>query len=286
MALDAAAKRALRTRLLIGPSLVALLVAVFFGDRYWADGYASACLLFVIAMVSLFEYVTMMRQAGFPIGRRVLLAAGLLLHASPFFFDSWERLDSELYPAILVTCGLLLVSSLRALTRTRMERGLEELGSNLLGFVLVSWPLFFAQGLALRSVDALFWAVLVAKSGDIGGYFVGIAIGKRKLIPHISPGKSVEGCVGSLVFACIVAVLLAPALLTPVVDLPWLALLGIGALINLSAQLGDLVESLLKRRCGVKDSSKLLPEHGGMLDLVDSLLFSLPAFFFVIIRVT
>lgn len=287
MALDVAAKRALRTRLIIGPTLVGILVGVFFVDRVGgAGGLASAGLLYAIALVSLWEYVTMMRGAGFPVGRRLVLAAGAILHAFPFFFTSWDRLDSELYPVILVTCGLLLVGSVRAMTRSKMEKGLEELGANLLGLVLIAWPLFFAQGLALRSVDALFWAVLVAKSGDIGGYFVGIAIGRRKFIPHVSPGKSLEGCIGSLLFACIVAVLLAPPLLDRLVPLAWPALVLLGALVNLTAQLGDLVESLLKRRCGVKDSSKLLPEHGGMLDLVDSLLFSLPAFFFVIVRIT
>lgn len=286
MALDDASKRALRTRLLIGPTLVLVLVGVFFADRMYSGGLASAALLYGIALVSLYEYVVMMRGAGFLVGRRLLLAAGVVLHAMPFFFDSWHQLDSELYPVILVTCGLLLVGSLRALMRTRMAKGLEELGANLLGFVLIAWPLFFAQGLALRSVEALFWAVLVAKSGDIGGYFVGISIGRRKFIPHVSPGKSLEGCIGSLVFACIVGFLLAPTLLEPLVVLPWYGIVALGALVNFTAQLGDLVESLLKRRCGVKDSSGLLPEHGGMLDLVDSMLFSLPAFFFVIVRIT
>ncbi len=286
MALDAAGRRALRTRLIIGPTLVALLVTVFVLDRSQTQGRAAAGLLFAIALVSVFEYVTMMRGAGFPVGRRLLLFAAVVLHALPFFFDSWHELDTELYPLVIVTSLLLCFGSVRALTRTRMARGLEELGANLLGFVLVAWPLYFAQGLALRSIDALFWAVVVAKSGDIGGYFVGIAIGRRKFIPHVSPGKSLEGCIGSLVFACIVGVLVAPPLLHRLVVLDVSTLILLAALVNLTAQLGDLVESLLKRRCGVKDSSRLLPEHGGMLDLVDSLLFSLPAFFFVIVRIT
>ncbi|MCA8970223.1 MAG: phosphatidate cytidylyltransferase [Planctomycetes bacterium] len=286
MALDTAGKRALRTRLIIGPTLIAVIATVFVLDRSVTHGRAAAGLLYAIAMISMFEYVTMMRGAGFPVGRRLSMFAALVLHAMPFFFDSWSQLDTELYPVVIVTLSLLGVGSVRALTRTRMARGLEELGANLLGFVLIAWPLFFAQGLALRNVDALFWAVVVAKCGDIGGYFVGIAIGRRKFIPHVSPGKSLEGCIGSLVFACIVGALLAPMLLHRMTGLDTILVIGLSAVVNLMAQLGDLVESLLKRRCGVKDSSHMLPEHGGMLDLVDSLLFALPAFFFVIVRIT
>jgi phosphatidate cytidylyltransferase len=282
MAID---RRALRTRLTIGPILLLTLLGIYLLDSHVTRGRVAAAVVALLGMVGLFEYVRMMRGAGFPIGRKVLLGAGAILHAMPFFFDSWGDLDAELYPPVLITVGLVFVLSVRALARTRMHQGLEEVGSTLLGFVLLSWPLFFTQGLGLRSVPALFFAVLVAKSGDIGGYFAGILLGRKKLIPHVSPGKSVEGALGSLIFAAIVAILLRPLLAQAVSVTLWVTV-GLGVLINVTSQLGDLVESLLKRRCGVKDSSQMLPQHGGVLDLVDSLLFSVPAFFFVLVRLT
>ena len=285
MTLDQAGKKALLTRLMIGPALIAIVVGVYALDQRFTDGGASAAVVGVLAMLGLYEYVTMMRGAGFPIARRISLTAALTLHAMPAFISTWGVVDTELYPPVLLTVALVFVLSVRALGRTKMEQGLEEIGSTLLGFVLVSWPLYLAQGLALRSTSALFYAILVAKSGDIGGYFAGISFGSKKLIPHVSPGKSVEGAVGSLVVSCLVAALLAAPLL-PTGTLSLVGAVLVGVMINVTTQLGDLVESLLKRRCGVKDSSNLLPVHGGVLDLVDSLLFSIPAFFFVFVRLT
>ena len=286
MALDAAGRRALRTRLLVGPTLILAIVGVYILDRRVTNGTASAALLLLMGIGGLLEYVAMMRGAGFPVGRSFLVGAGTLLLSMPFFFDSWGQLDSELYPAVLLTLGLVFVMSCRALARSRMEKGLEEAGSTVLGFVLFAWPIFLAQGLALRFLPALLFVVLVAKGGDIFGYFAGISFGRRKLIPHVSPGKSIEGAIGSLVGSCALSALLCGPLLSKELTLGVPAALGIGVMINLTTQLGDLVESLLKRRCGVKDSSTLLPVHGGVLDLIDSLLFSVPAFFFVYIRLT
>jgi phosphatidate cytidylyltransferase len=113
-----------------------------------------------------------------------------------------------------------------------------------------------------------------------------MALGKRKLIPHVSPGKTVAGAVGSLLLSCLVAVLLRRPLLDAAVRVDVAVALLLGVLINVTSQLGDLVESLLKRRCHVKDSGRVLPEHGGVLDLIDSFLFSVPAFFFVLVRLT
>ena len=99
-------------------------------------------------------------------------------------------------------------------------------------------------------------------------------------------GKTVEGACGSMAASCAIAAGLR-SLLTPAeAGLGLTASLGIGIMLNLAAQIGDLVESLLKRSCGVKDSSNLLPAHGGILDLVDSLLFAFPAYFLLLVSLT
>jgi phosphatidate cytidylyltransferase len=124
----------------------------------------------------------------------------------------------------------------------------------------------------------LIFPLVVTWASDIGAYFTGRAIGGRKLIPSVSPGKTVAGAIGGLVASMLVAYLYARAVLVPVANLgftPWGAL-TFGAVISVAAQCGDLFESLLKREGGVKDSSRIIPGHGGILDRFDSLIFVLP----------
>ncbi|MEO7713242.1 MAG: phosphatidate cytidylyltransferase [Gemmatimonadaceae bacterium] len=124
----------------------------------------------------------------------------------------------------------------------------------------------------------LIFPLVITWASDIGAYFTGRLIGGRKLIPSVSPGKTVAGAVGGLLASMLVSWLYARAVLVPVASLgftPWGAVL-FGALISMAAQIGDLFESLIKREGGVKDSSRIIPGHGGVLDRLDSLLFVLP----------
>ncbi|MDO8439471.1 MAG: phosphatidate cytidylyltransferase, partial [Telluria sp.] len=140
--------------------------------------------------------------------------------------------------------------------------------------------MFFKQSAVyLLSVLALVWIA------DIGAYFSGKAFGKRKLAPSISPGKSWEGAIGGgiavLLISSLVILFGQPWLLdTFVVRLQaawgWAATLAILAVISAASVVGDLFESQLKRRAGVKDSSNLLPGHGGVLDRIDALIPVLP----------
>jgi phosphatidate cytidylyltransferase len=117
-------------------------------------------------------------------------------------------------------------------------------------------------------------------ASDIGAYAVGRAIGRHKLIPSVSPGKTVEGALGGLIASMVLAWAYVQFVLRPAAHLgfKWspLGVLVFGAAMSVAAQLGDLAESLLKREAGVKDSSTLLPGHGGILDRCDSLFFVLP----------
>jgi len=114
----------------------------------------------------------------------------------------------------------------------------------------------------------------VVKSTDIGAYFTGSAIGRRKLIPWLSPGKSWEGLIGGLVTAAGVSILIAH--FTGIGISVWQAGL-FGVVIGLAGQFGDLCESLFKRSARLKDSSSMVPEFGGILDIIDSPLIAAPA---------
>lgn len=114
---------------------------------------------------------------------------------------------------------------------------------------------------------------------DVGAYLIGRAFGKKKLMPSVSPGKTIVGSLAGLIFAVIGAWLYVEYVLEPYAQLSMrpMAVLAFGVLISVAAQTGDLAESLLKREAGVKNSSGLIPGHGGILDRIDSLLFALPA---------
>jgi phosphatidate cytidylyltransferase len=126
--------------------------------------------------------------------------------------------------------------------------------------------------------------ILLTWASDIGAYFVGRALGKRKLIPSVSPGKTVAGAVGGLLASVLVAWLYVAYVLRPYgqLGLTPLGIVAFGVVVSVAAQIGDLFESLLKREANVKDSSRLLPGHGGILDRFDSLFFVLPVAYLLV----
>jgi phosphatidate cytidylyltransferase len=128
--------------------------------------------------------------------------------------------------------------------------------------------------------------LLVTWASDIGAYFAGRAFGKRKLIPNVSPGKTVAGAVGGLLLSIVVCWAYAQWVLRPVALLGMTTVNAIlfGTLISIAAQIGDLAESLIKRDTGVKDSSHIIPGHGGVLDRFDSLLYVMPVAWLLLTR--
>ena len=132
----------------------------------------------------------------------------------------------------------------------------------------------------------VFFPIALTWVSDSGAYFVGRALGKRKLMPRVSPGKTVAGAVGGIVATMIGAWVYNDFVLRPVAQLalaPWTALL-FGAVISIVGQVGDLVESLFKREAGVKDSSSFFSAHGGVLDRLDSLYFAIPVAYLILSR--
>ena len=190
--------------------------------------------------------------------------------------------------AVPSAAGALLVLALFsvAVWRRAGERPMSAVGSTLFGIAYAGGMLSFgyllrnhrfvvdaAGGLALVGLPLLLtWAT------DTGGFAFGKMIGGAKLMPVISPGKTIAGAVGGLGLAIVVAVLYVPYVLRPASHLSFTAIgtVVFATVISVTAQVGDLAESLLKREAGVKDSSHLIPGHGGALDRLDSLLFVLP----------
>lgn len=126
------------------------------------------------------------------------------------------------------------------------------------------------------SLYIVFFALLIVWATDIGAYFVGKGIGKNKLIPSVSPNKTIEGSIGGIVSAVIVALLMWVFFRHQLPAIGFVKLIVFSVIFSIVGQIGDLVESAIKRYYGVKDSGKLLPGHGGVLDRFDNLIFVFP----------
>ena len=273
-------------------SLVAIPVAL---GAIWYGDWALAALLAVAAALAANEFFGIARAAGLqPFAGAGAAAAGivpLLLHG--------RRLG--LFAGDLATLSLVALLALFAGAIWRRWPGGRPLGAvAVTAFGVAYTGATLGYGYLLRyhpyAVGRTAGAALLALpliltwTSDIGAYFVGRALGRRKLIPAVSPGKTVAGAVGALVLCMVVAwayqrwVLVPQATLAMRPLVPMLAASGavlFGAIISVAAQLGDLAESLIKRESGVKDSSHLLPGHGGVLDRLDSLFFVLPVAYLV-----
>jgi phosphatidate cytidylyltransferase len=125
-----------------------------------------------------------------------------------------------------------------------------------------------------RSTAALLLAIFVPKCGDIGAYFTGRLLGRHRMAPTLSPKKTWEGASGGVVASVLAAI--GINCLGPLVRGGWVAAAALGAAVGIAGIYGDLAESLIKRDCGQKDASQVMPGFGGVLDVVDSILFAAP----------
>jgi len=275
----------LRLRVL---SAVALIPVVLF--VVGLGGVWLALLVALAAGIALDEAYHLFSVAGHrPVRWAGFLGAFLLILAATFL-PLGEGIGAAAAGAVLVTLiGQLL----------RRDRGgaLTDWALTLAGALYVAWCL--AHFLLLRQMGQPdfappFWEALgapVLGAGawwvyatflmvwlcDTAAYFVGMYWGRHKMAPYVSPKKSWEGAAAGFVVSIGVAVGLVPLLGLPL-SYAWAALLG--ALVGVVGQVGDLAESLLKRQAGVKDSGRLIPGHGGMLDRADSLLFVVPVVYY------
>jgi phosphatidate cytidylyltransferase len=243
--------------------------------------------MLVLLLVGWMEYGDLVKQAGYSTLHRTGLAAVSLLMLHWWLIHFVDRLGprasgpaawQSTATALLYFLPVFIVMIVFAgqMLRSRLTQPFERLGTTLLG---VMWlGLGGAALLALRiefgtAVLVIFLAA--AKFTDIGAYFTGSFIGKHKMIPWLSPGKSWEGLVGGLATAAGISVLLAWLLLEGDQPPVWMWAI-FGPVVGLAGQFGDLCESLLKRAAGAKDSGALVPEFGGVLDMLDSVLLSAP----------
>lgn len=236
-------------------------------------GVPYALMIALILSLAAWEYVRLFK-AGDIQPASVLVVLGTLALVISRFINGWDNTDWLLSLFVLVSMAYHLVA---------FERGRDQAGSDfgvtLAGILYFGW--IGAYLISLRELpEGQWWVLMVLPAvwlADSGAYFIGRAIGKHKMSPRLSPKKSWEGYLGGVLFGALGTALLAMLLSLwtgPVSDITPLRGAIMGLIIAILTPLGDLGESMIKRQVGVKDSSNLLPGHGGAFDRIDSWLWA------------
>jgi phosphatidate cytidylyltransferase len=242
------------------------LFLVYAGRELFAGG------IFVLCALTLREFLRMALPGERRAENTMVVIAGVFCSVGLVYFDSDHKLLSLVLPLLFIC--LLYLFLFRDLRRVGAELALSCLG-------LLYVPLLLSHAALLRGLsEGRSWiamVLLIVMTSDTLAYFIGRACGRHRLYEAVSPNKTIEGALGGLVGGVLGALLCEELLLAA---LCWadVMLLGIG--IGIASQFGDLVESLLKRSFGVKDSGTLIPGHGGLLDRLDSLLFAFPVTYY------
>jgi phosphatidate cytidylyltransferase len=273
-----------RTRVTVGVVLSAVFVVLLALDSLLAGGPVFYGVVGLLVAASLHEFGALAERGGHRPRTlaAVVLAVVLVIVQHLVLTGRWALLRGEAegglavfyaFAGLAAAIAFLLLAVDHLLWRPP-ERYLSDLAVTVLGF-LYAWFLG-AHVLALRSWGtACVVACLAAtKLGDVAAYFTGTFCGRHKLAPRLSPKKTIEGALGGTVGSVVSSVLAALVLLPPPLAVGFWCAFGLA--VGLAAQVGDLVESGVKRSVGAKDSNTLLPTFGGVLDVVDSVLFGAP----------
>lgn len=274
-------------RLISAIAMWAIALCVIF------SGNEIAFLLLIgsLGMAGLWEYFQMLERSG----TRCFTAFGMICGAASFvgsFLALRTNSQTEAYDFenIVLLVFLFGVIARQMFRPTGKHAPLESMAYTLFGLLYVAWLFNFLtkivyviprtpQGATLGQFYVLY-LVVVTKFSDMGAYLVGSRIGRHQMMPHISPSKTWEGFCGSLLFAMAASCLLIFVMPNHLTWLNYFHGTILGLLIGVAAVVGDLGESIVKRSAGVKDSGAALPGIGGVLDLIDSLLFTAPILFF------
>ncbi len=261
-----------------------VLTALFSSNRLVSD-YVFLAVMLLLAFAGLAEFYGLVERRNLACFKFWGLLGGMLLMVGTFL-NLTGRIGTSGSPArvndfetsflILFVLGLCL----RQFFSRSNTAGILAISTTLFGLMYVPWLLNFVQKINFFPNEEgrfyLLYFILITKLSDTGAYVVGSLIGRHKMIPRVSPGKTWEGFVGALVVSMGASVVFAHFLQGHMPGLKPVHAVILGLLLGLSAVVGDLIESIFKREAGVKDSGKFLPGIGGVLDLLDSLLFNAP----------
>jgi len=260
-----------------------VLLLVFMGPRWqWLFTLAVAG----VAALAAWEYIGLAQQGGFKPPRIAVLVAIVSLFVARLLADTFTWLHQTEAVFGILALGLLIYCTFqRPVEHVMADSSASIFALLYIGFTLLALPTLHEEANGPSLVTFL---LCVVWAGDIAALYIGRALGRHKLAPTLSPNKTWEGAVGSLLGSLVVTCgLLGLAKLLEQWNSARLSYpediwywLGLAVVVNVAAQVGDLVESALKRSVGVKDSGTLLPGHGGVLDRIDALLLAAPALWY------
>lgn len=292
------------TRVLTALVLIPIVLAIVLLTPTWAVAIAVA----FITILALREYFSLGEAIGHRAYRLWTVFCSLLLifqywralrpfvlatlvttpqlEALPntvFHQSGYSRIATLTSPTLLFFLFVIGLAVLTLCTRRPLVESLPAAGISSSALLLVAFPFSFAirlHGIPTYGPRLLLFALAVTWAADTTAYFVGRAIGKHPLAPHISPKKTWEGSIGGLVGSLLIA--WAARFFIPIAIPHLLAMATLG---NVAGQIGDLLESAYKRSAGVKDSGAMLPGHGGVLDRIDAQILCIPVIWYYLVLV-
>ncbi|KGX88175.1 phosphatidate cytidylyltransferase [Pontibacillus litoralis] len=242
--------------------LMGIVMAIIFLIPFYIGGDVFTYFSLILALMVFYEYSTIINIRRF--GTKFFVGAiGVILLFSPLLFE--KNADFQI--------SSLLALVVFFITATVFNKGfsIEKAGTVLIGVLYFGFGFSsMAEAHIEKGLAWTFVVILTIWATDSGAYFIGKKFGKRKLAKTISPNKTIEGSLGGMMTAIAIALLLQLSLNAYE---NYLEAISITLLVSIAAQIGDLVESGLKRHYGVKDSGKILPGHGGVMDRMDSWIF-------------
>ena len=256
-----------------------LFVAILVGAIMW-NKLAVASLFFIISLIGLNEFFALMIKNGFNPKKSITTIIGAVI----YFIISLYSFDQYSFKFLLFIFPLLVLLVVIEIFR-KNETPISNIAFSIMGILYVVIPFsilnFFAYESTYSEVINIedgqhnYWLLLgffmLQWSNDTGAYLIGSSLGKHKMTPEISPNKTWEGAIGGFVMSLLVAFVISYFTYSSL--LHWLA---ISTIVVIFGTIGDLTESRIKRTCGVKDSGRIMPGHGGILDRFDGVLFSAP----------
>ena len=291
-------ERALRNRLTFGPLMLAALFGLLWLDhlvQQWTVGWVPGqlgraglagvgllVLLLIVLPIATVELASLFSAEKLEPYRLIALvgSGSLVVHAFLTQFRRFEDVAASTLAFIIVF--VMLLAALRRAWRKETQEAIAHMAGTVLATMYLGGLGWFLMALRVKQSEhengfhgttmVILMILLVVKFTDIGAFFGGRALGKHKLIPWLSPGKTWEGLGFGVLTAAIVGMICAPW----ISQLLWWQGLIFGAVIGLVGQAGDLLESLMKRDAQVKDSGQLIPGFGGILDVIDSPLLAAP----------
>ncbi|MDR2039429.1 MAG: phosphatidate cytidylyltransferase [Bacteroidales bacterium] len=250
----------------------AVFIFVIIGSILWHP-YAFAGVFLIVVIWSLLEFYDIVALDRVHAGKWIGVASGVFLFASSFFYAQ-ALVEAKIFTILIPVMVILFISHIYHTDRYAFRSA----AYTVMGLVYIAFPFALCNGLVFPYHDQqyipgiLIGFFILLWTNDTFAYLTGMVLGKHRLFERISPKKSWEGFLGGLFFTIAMSLLIAK--LFPI--LPFYHWMAISAIIVIFGVYGDLLESLLKRNLGIKDSGHFLPGHGGILDRFDAVFLALP----------